>query len=128
MLVLPDRIPTCAAPIGVASVPFKRVPPVLIQALRDYVGDRDYVGEIVAPGEKFDTTDVVWTGRSRRFAFFWTAGDRWIIATEHGGFAYNDSIFVYHLDEGDRKTVLVKEQIAFPTTVCAVASNLIAAP
>ena len=109
-------------------MPFGRVPPILIQALRDYVGDRDYVGEIVAPGEKFDTTDVMRTGRSRRFAFFWSTGDRWVVATEHGGFVYNDPIFVYHLGKDDRNATLVKHQIAFPTTLCAVASNLSVAP
>lgn len=113
-----DYIPPCTPPQGVVSVPLERVPPALMQALRNNVG------EIVGPGEKFDATDVVWTGRSRRFIFVWSAGKRWIVATEHGGLGYNDPVFVYHLGEDERSAVLMAQEIAFPNNVCAVASGL----
>lgn len=116
-----DYIPPCTPPDGAVSVPLEQVPLGLIQALRDYVG------EIVAPGEKFDATDVVRTRKNRRFIFLWNSAGRWIIATEHGGRGYNDPIFVYQLGEDRQHAVLVTEKIAFPWSVCAVARDLAAA-
>lgn len=113
-----DYIPPCTPPQGVVSVPLERIPPALMQALRNNVG------EIVAPGEKFDATDVVRVGRNHRFIFVWSAGKRWTVATEHGGIVYNNPIFAYHLGENDRSAVLLTQIIGFPNTVCAVASNL----
>ena len=117
-----DFIPPCVLPEGVVSVPLESVPPALTQALREQFG------EIVAPGEKFDATDIIIVRKNRRFIFFWNIGKKWIVATEHGGLGYNDPIFVYQLGEGDRAAVLTKREIAFPNTVCAVASSLLVSP
>ena len=119
VLARADYFPPCTPPQHVVLVPFKQVPRALMEALREDVG------EIVAPGEIFDATDVVMTGRNRRFIFSWRDGKRWIVATEHGGFVYNNPIFLYHLGEGERKAVLMAQRIASPKkTVCAVASEL----
>jgi hypothetical protein len=118
-----DFIPPCAVPDGVTSVLIEHVPPALMQTLKERIG------EIVLPNDKFDATDVRVTGRNRRFIFVWNAGKRWVVATEHGGRGYNDPIFAYDLGEDGRSADLIREGIAlFPATVCAVASDLIAAP
>jgi hypothetical protein len=122
VLARADYFPPCAPPQHVVLVPLKQVPRALMEALRENLG------EIVAPGEIFDATDVVLTGRNRRFIFFWRDGKKWIVATEHGGFAYNNPIFLYHLGESERKAVLTAQKIAFPKTVCAVASELQISP
>ena len=51
-------------------------------------------------------------GRNRRFAFFWKADNKWIVATEHGGFAYNNPIFRYDLGGDDQKAVLTAQAIS----------------
>jgi hypothetical protein len=117
-----NAVPSCAPPPGVVAVPLTQVPPILLQTFIDSVG------EIAPPGGSFDRTDVVMVGRNRRFAFFWKADNKWIVATEHGGFGYNNPIFLYHLDEGERKAVLMAQKIAFPNTLCAVASDLQTSP
>jgi hypothetical protein len=95
-----------------------QVPSILLQTL---IAD---LGEIAPPGGRFDRTDVVMVGRNRRFAFFWKADSKWIVATEHGGLAYNNPVFLYHLGEDGRKAVLMVQKIASPKTVCTVASGL----
>jgi hypothetical protein len=117
-----NAVPSCAPPPGVVPVPLAQVPPILLQTLIDSVG------EIAPPGASFDRTDVVMFGRNRRLAFFWKADSKWIVATEHGGFGYNNPIFLYHLDEGERKAVLMVQKITFPNTLCAVASELQTSP
>ena len=113
-----NAAPSCMPPPGVVPVPLTQVPSILLQTLIDSVG------EIAPPGRSFDRTDVVMFGRNRRLAFFWKADNKWIVATEHGGFGYSNPIFLYHLDEGERKAVLMAQKIAFPNTLCAVASEL----
>jgi hypothetical protein len=117
-----NAVPSCTPPATVVSVPLTQVPPILLQTLTDSVG------EIAPPGGRFDRTDVVMVGRNRRFAFFWKADDKWIVATEHGGFGYSNPIFLYHLGEGERKAALMEQKIAFPNTLCAVASDLQTSP
>ena len=115
-----DVIPPCALPNGVASVPFPdAMPSPVSQALKEHVG------ELVLPGGKFDATDMIVTGRSRRLIFVWNIGKRWVIATEHGGRGYNDPIVAYDLSQNGRNATLVEERIAFPPTVCATASSLL---
>jgi hypothetical protein len=116
-----DVIPPCVLPDQVTAVSLEFAPPALMQALAARVG------EIVAPNERFDTTDVMVTGRDRRFIFIWNIGKRWVVATEHGGRGYNDPIFAYDLGK-DSAAALVKEQIAHPDTVCMVASDLMHLP
>ena len=115
-----DVIPACTPPNGVSSTTsLTEAPAALRQALKEHVGD------IVAPDEKFDATDVVRVGRNRRLIFIWNIGKRWIVATEHGGRGYNDPIFAYDLSHGSQSATLVQARIAFPNTVCDTASSLL---
>lgn len=124
LAVLPacaDDIPSCAVPRGVVtSTSLENAPPLLQQALKAHIG------EVVPPGGKFDSTDVVRVGRDRRLIFIWNAGRRWVVATEHGGRGYNDPIFAYDLDQ-DRQR-LAAERVAVPGTVCATARELLSTP
>jgi hypothetical protein len=117
--VIADAAPSCTLPPGMVSVPLKQVPSILLQTIIDDVG------EIAPPMGRFDRTDVMMVGLNRRFAFFWKADDKWIVATEHGGFAYNNPIFLYDLGGNEQKAVLTAQAIASPNTLCAVASGLI---
>ena len=47
------------------------------------------------------------------------------MATEHGGIAYNDPIFVYVLSDDARQATLVETVEALPNTVCKMATTLI---
>jgi hypothetical protein len=85
---------------------------------------REVTGDIALPGEDFDATDLVMTGRSWRYIFAWQSGGRWLIATEHGGIGYNDPIFVYRYEKGDQKAILLEKKTAFPPTVCQIATSL----
>jgi hypothetical protein len=99
-----DTMPPCTPPNNVSlTTSLNEAPAALRQALKQHVGD------IVAPGEKFDTADVVVTGRSRRLIFIWNLGNRWIVATEHGGRAYNRPIFAYDLSQDGQSATLVHE-------------------
>ncbi|MBR0786175.1 hypothetical protein [Bradyrhizobium iriomotense] len=123
--VMADAItPACIPPRQAAPVPFEHVPSVLLRSLNDRLG------KIAEPGTSFNATDVVWLESLpfRRINFFWTAGRRWVIATEHGGFVYNNPILVFDLGEDQRAATFIAEKIASPDTVCAAASDLIAAP
>lgn len=116
-----DYIAPCAPPdsnVKVLQFP-GGIPAALLKALREHVGD------IASPGEKFDSTDVVVTGRNRRLIFAWNLGTRYVIATEHGAIGYNDPILVYEVDPQGRTAKLVSETIAFPTTVCEVSKGLL---
>jgi len=115
-----DIIPVCTLPSNVTSATsLNEAPAALRQALKERVGG------IVAPDEKFDSTDIVLTGRNRHLIFVWNVGRRWIVATEHGGRGYNDPIFAYDLSEDSQTATLVEERTAFPNTVCAAASGLL---
>lgn len=83
------------------------------------------VGNIASPGEKFDSTDVVKTGRNRRVIFVWNRGLDYVIATEQGGIAYNDPVFLHRIDPQNRMAILVSENVAFPTNVCEVSRRLL---
>ena len=118
-----DYIPPCPPPdsdVKVLSFP-GGIPTSLLKLLTEHVGD------IASPGEKFDATDVRVTGRNRRMIFVWNRGVRYVFATEHGGIGYNDPIFVYEFDPKKGTARLVSEAIAFPNTVCEIATGLITA-
>jgi hypothetical protein len=84
------------------------------------------VGEVVPVGAPFDSTDVIRTRKNRRLIFIWNRGTRWVVATEHGGFGYNDPVFAFEIDESDLDKIrLVQEEKAFPDTVCSTASSLL---
>ena|SRR5579871_1379098 len=118
-----DYIPPCqSVPADVSVISrLDDAPPSLVGALTARVG------EIVPVGGRFDSTDVVWTGKNRRLIFIWNRGTRWVVATEHGGLGYNDPIFVFESDEQQNKVELVREEITFPPGVCLTALRLIAA-
>jgi len=113
-------IPPCAAPNGATvTASLDEAPASLVQALTQRIG------KLVAPGARFDETDVLITGRNRRLIFIWNAGTRWIVATEHGGYVYNDPIFVYDLSPDSQSATFVEERIAGPKTVCTIASGIV---
>jgi hypothetical protein len=115
-----DDIPHCQLPSGASFVALlSEAPSALQRALRSDVGD------IVEPGEMFDSTDVVTTGQSCRLNFVWNVCRRWVVATEHGGVAYNDPIFVYDLSADGQNAVLVESRTAFLPSVCSMAVCLI---
>jgi hypothetical protein len=95
-------------------------PPALAQALKERLG------EVVPVGAPFDSADVIRIGKNRRLIFIWNRGTRWVVATEHGGLGYNDPVFAFEVDQnnGD-KVSLVREETAFPDTVCSTASSLL---
>jgi hypothetical protein len=111
--------PSCALPDGVISTSLNGAPPALLRALQ-----RD-VGELVPPGGRFDATDVIVTGKNRRLIFIWNMGRRWIVATEHGGYGYNNPIFAYDLSHDGRDAILLGEWIAFPRNICSTALTLL---
>jgi hypothetical protein len=86
---------------------------------------KERLGEMVAPGEAFDATDLIETERNRRLIFVWNVGNRWIVATEHGGLGYNDPILAYDLNQDGGRVTLVQERIASPCTVCPTALILL---
>lgn len=117
-----DFIPPCPVPDGVIATSLENAPPPLLRALKERIG------ELVPPGGRFDSTDVVRVGKNRRLILIWNAGKRWIVATEHGGIGYNDPIFAYDLGQDDQNAILTGGRIAFPGTVCRTANDLLSAP
>jgi hypothetical protein len=116
-----DAISSCAIPNGASATPrLDDAPPALVRALTQRIG------EVVPAGAKFDATDVVATGKYRRLIFIWNLSNRWVIATEHGGFAYNDPIFAFDTSQGGHEAVFLQERVAFPDSVCSTASSLLA--
>ena len=115
-----DNIPTCPTPSGVVAVglPDGVAPPVR-RALQEKFGD------IVLPGQQFDATDIVMTGKNRRFIFVWNSGAKWLVATEHGGRGYNDPIYLFNVGDDGKSASLVATQITYPGGVCSVAFSLI---
>ncbi|HXW25285.1 MAG TPA: hypothetical protein VEK73_11090 [Xanthobacteraceae bacterium] len=115
-----DQLPSCAIPAGTASRVFPNEMPLTLQnALKDKVGD------VAAPGEPFDSTDVVVTGRNRRAIFVWERGRRWVVATEHGGRGYNDPVLAFDLSPDGVSVTLVAVRTAFPQTLCSTAHELL---
>ncbi len=115
-----DIIPACRVPLGVTSYSDEKpIPAALREALKQKIGD------LVLPGAAFDSTDWVTTGHSRRLIFIWARGNRWIVATEHGGRAYNDPIFAYEISPNGQRANLIGERIAGPKFVCATAEELL---
>jgi hypothetical protein len=110
----------CPLPPGVQATSLSNGAPLAPgKALKQRLGD------LAPPGSEIDVSDVVVTGRNRRLIFVWTRGDRWIIATEHGGLAYNDPILAYNLSRDGRGATLVAERIAFPNTLWSTAEGLL---
>ena len=97
------------------------MPAILLRSFRQYVGD------IAAPGENFDTTDVVRVGRNRRVIFVWNRGAEYVIATEQGGIVYNNPVFLYRIDPQNSAARLESEKVTFPASVCAVSRRLLGA-
>jgi hypothetical protein len=111
---------SCERPFGVEERAFPNdLPTGLTKAIRGKFG------EIVPPGEKFDSTDRIVTGKNRRAILVWVRDRRWVIATEHGGLGYNDPVFAFDVSADGSEAKLVAEAIAFPDSVCAIAAKQI---
>ncbi len=113
--------PTCPIPPHVRSFhSLSALPPQIRTALFEKTKD------IVDANQPFDTTDVVMHGAHfNRFAFAWHGNGRWIVATEHGGIAYYNPIYVLTLPPQPTGGPLVsyparivKVAISRPTTLC----------
>jgi len=115
-----DVIPACRLPKRVASYSDQRDMPV---ALRDAVKQK--LGELVPPNSPFDATDVVTTGHNRRLIFIWARGNRWVVATEHGGRGYSDPIFAYEVSPNGQQAKLIAERTTVPNSVCLAAEELL---
>jgi hypothetical protein len=114
-------VPPCPLPSGVSATSrLDDAPASLARALTERVG------EVVPAGARFDATDVVVTGKNRRLIFIWNLGDRWVVATEHGGVGYNNPIFAFDISEDGLRATFVQESTTFPASVCLVASSLLA--
>ena len=111
----------CKQPPGVEERVFPNDLPIgLINAIKDKFG------EIVAPGEKFDSSDKVVTGKNRRAIFVWMRERRWVIATEHGGLGYNNPVFAFEVSADGLEAKLVAEAIVLRTdSLCGTAVRLI---
>jgi hypothetical protein len=115
-----DEIPPCDPIPGVETRTLQSDMPVaLTKALTEKLGD------IAPPGADFDVTDVDVIGRSRRLIFVWARGARWVVATEHGGRGYNDPVFAFDIDPDRSVARLIAERIAYPSTVCSTAQDLL---
>jgi hypothetical protein len=115
-----DVIPVCRLPVRVASYSeLKDMPVVLRDAIKQKLGD------LVPPTSPFDATDVVTTGHNRRLIFIWARGNRWVVATEHGGRGYNDPIFGYEISPNGHQATLIAERTTFPNSVCLTAEELL---
>lgn len=114
------NIDPCRTPAGAAVILRQdSLPPALRDALKQKLG------ELVSPGSPFDRTDFVQTGHNRRFIFIWSRGNRWIVATEHGGRGYNDPILAYDLSPDGARATLRAERVTGPKAVCSTAEELL---
>ena len=112
--------PSRLLPTGVSVISrLDDAPLSLVQALTERVG------EVVPVGAPFDSTDIIEIEKNRRLIFIWNRGTRWVVATEHGGRGYNNPVFAFEIDHHDNKVSLVREEVAFPDTVCSTASSLL---
>jgi len=116
-----DQLPTCRTPAGATIRSFPNdIPVALLNALKDKVGD------VASPGDPFDSTDVLVVGRNRRAIFVWNRGERWVVATEHGGPGYNDPVFAFNVSSDGLNAAFVAAETAFPETICSIANELLA--
>jgi hypothetical protein len=115
-----DDAPNCPVPVGVTAV---KIPDGMPAALRQTL--ETSLGDIALPGEPFDSTDVIVHRINRRYIFVWNRGRNWLIATEHGGRGYNDPVLEYAVSDDGQSVFLVRTRIAFPQTLCTVATSFI---
>jgi hypothetical protein len=118
-----DEIPRCEPPAGVVPV---EIPQGMPSALTAALSAR--IGYIALPGESFIATDIGPPGRNWRYIFAWHKDRRWIVATEHGGIAYNDPIFVYELAKDGGTATSLENRISCPQTICKDAAGTIQIP
>jgi hypothetical protein len=115
-----DQLPSCAAPLGATIRSFpNEIPQALLKALNDKLGD------VASPGQPFDATDVVVVGRNRRVIFVWKRGQRWVVATEHGGRGYNDPVLAFNLTSDGLNPSFVAVKTTFPESLCSTATELL---
>jgi hypothetical protein len=118
-----EPLSSCAVPPATVARAFPgEVPEAVLTALDAKVGD------IAAPGEPFNSTDVVMPGKKmRRVIFVWERGARWVFATEHGGIAYFTPVLAFDLGSDGSSAALVTSKTGSPNTLCATATELIGA-
>ena len=115
-----DVIPACAVPTGAMMIGFDQLPTAVRKALAKQTG------AMAMPGQPFNATDAVTKPLPfSRGIFVWSRGTRWVIATEHGGIAYNDPIYVFDAVSDHKRVALTATRTATPATVCATAQDLL---
>jgi hypothetical protein len=116
-----DVSSTCKAPDGLTAVKsLNLLPPAVLTAIKAKAPD------IVDVGERFDATDFIVYRHSHRFMFAWSTGTRWVVAVEHGGYVYNNPIWVLQKSPPLSTTVVLSETISDPKSVCSTAKRLVA--
>jgi hypothetical protein len=114
---LADIAPACPSPPGAKAVSLENAPVAL----------RKLFGDYAPPGAYFDSGDVVITGQNRGLIFIWGRGDRWIVATEHGGRGSDNPIFAFHVSPDGSSARQLSGSIAGPNTVCSTALRMMGA-
>jgi hypothetical protein len=117
-----DVIPACAVPTGATLIGFDQLPMAVRKALAKQTGP------MAQPGQPFNASDVIddkkplpqWRG-----IFVWSRGTRWVVATEHGGRGYSDPVFLFDATANGKRVALTTSKTANPTTVCAMAQDLL---
>ena len=119
--VSPAPLSPCPVPAGVSVVRLPEgLPPALLAALQPRLSAR-----IALPNQPFNSTDVIVEDYpGSRFAFVWKRGDRWIVAAERGGIAYEMLIFVYAMSENGQNALLRETRDVRPESICAVAAEI----
>lgn len=113
--------PPCPSPKGVTVVSKLKYAPA---ALRKTIGAQ--LGPMAEPDESFNPTDVVDPRYPmRRLIVIWNRGNRWVVATELGGVAYSDPIFLYKLDRDNERAQLLDTRTAIERSVCATATEML---
>jgi len=115
-------IPACPVPAGATLVGFDQLPVAVRRALAKQTGP------MAQPGQPFNPSDVIDEKNplpQSRGIFVWSRGTRWVVATEHGGIGYNDPVFRFDATANGKRVALTTRKVASPTTVCAVAQDLL---
>lgn len=117
-----DNVPACPVPAGVIDVPFDQIPVAFQKALHDKVGN------VAAPGQPFNATDVVdGTLPGSREIFAWNSGSRWVIVIEMGGRAYHDEVYAFDAGADSKRVKPVALNTRLRRDVCTRAKAALVA-